>query len=113
MGEESSLSFIRGERITAFRKEMKISQRELADMLDVSQNQISKYETGKAEPSTETLVKLCRTFNTTADYLLGLSERPKRSFTQDLPELEYEVLRRIHGRDEAFLQKLIAVLDIL
>ncbi len=107
------MGFIRGDRIIELREAQGLNQKQLADQLEISANQVSKYELGKGEPSIEVLMKLKRKLNTTADYLLGDANVPQKHPFDELPELEYEVLRRIHGRDEAFLQKLIAVLDIL
>lgn len=56
-------------------REMKgISQKELADFLNLTQVQISKYELGKNEPDLSTTKKIANYFNVTIDYLLGSSE---------------------------------------
>lgn len=41
--------------------------------LNVSQKMISAYETGKSEPSIETLKSLADIFNTSVDYIIGYS----------------------------------------
>lgn len=46
-----------------------ISQQGLAENLNLSQNQISKYEMGKDSPSGEVLLKIARFFDVTAEYL--------------------------------------------
>ena len=59
--------------LVKLRKEASISQLELAERLDVSQQTISKYENGNREPDNGTLIKLSEIFNCSTDYLLGRS----------------------------------------
>lgn len=60
-------------RITMLRKEKGMSQIALSIKLNVSQKMISAYETGKSEPSIETLKSLADIFNTSVDYIIGYS----------------------------------------
>ncbi len=57
-------------RIAEERKNKDLSQAQLAEMLGVSQQTISKYENGSREPDNATLLKLSKMFNVTTDYLL-------------------------------------------
>ena len=63
-----------GERLTAIRKEKKISQSELAKMVGIHANVLGRYERGEARPFVETAVKLAQALNVSADYLLGNTE---------------------------------------
>lgn len=65
---------ITGERISALRKKQGLKQVELAQRLSVSRQIISYYETGARMPNTEDIVLLAEFFNTTTDYLLGVSD---------------------------------------
>lgn len=56
------------------RKEKKITQPELANMLGVTFSTVSAWEVGKAQPSYEILTKLAQYFNVTTDYLLGFTQ---------------------------------------
>ncbi len=47
-----------GEKIRQARKDVGMTQKELADALGVSESFISQYETGKREPKRQTLIKL-------------------------------------------------------
>ena len=49
----------------------------LAQILDVSTAQVSDMANGKAGTSMERLYLLCRTFQVSADYLLGLTDEPR------------------------------------
>ena len=60
------------DRLKKIRKKHKISQGTLSDMLDISQNQISKYEKGIDTPSGTILWKMTQVLKVSAEYLLGL-----------------------------------------
>ena len=62
------------ERLKELRTEKNIGQNALARALALSNASISYWETGKQLPSAETIYKLARFFNVSADYLLGLKE---------------------------------------
>lgn len=54
-----------------FRKELGITQKELADELSISIPQISRYESGETAMTPDTIIKLCDYLGITADQLLG------------------------------------------
>ena len=58
----------------SIRTKRKITQTELANVLNVKQETISAYESGKALPSCESLIKMAEYLNTSTDYLLGRIE---------------------------------------
>ncbi len=62
------------ERIKELRKEKNIGQNKLAEEIKISNASISYYETGKQEPTAETIFKLANYFNVSADYILGLKD---------------------------------------
>ena len=59
-----------GERIQSRRKELKITQGQLAEKVGISNNHMSSIETGKQAPSLDTFVSICESLNTRPDYLL-------------------------------------------
>lgn len=59
-----------GERIAKARKEMKYTQKELAEMLSVSTKTISAIERGKNGISVETLIDLYKYLEVSTDYIL-------------------------------------------
>lgn len=69
------LSF--GEKIRLLREEMEINQTKLAKKVNMTQRKISYIECDKYEPSIDDIISLCKFFNVTSDYLLGLSKRKK------------------------------------
>lgn len=59
-----------GTRIQTRRKELKIKQAELAELLDISNNHMSSIENGRQKPSLDTFIEICKHLNVTPDYLL-------------------------------------------
>ena len=63
-----------GKRIAFFRKEKGITQRELADLLHISYQAVSKWESGKSLPTVEMLYEISNLLHVTADMLLNENE---------------------------------------
>ncbi len=63
-------------RLKELRKKRGISQVKLAIDLSMSQNTISRYETGSHEADYETLIKIANYFDVSIDYLLGRTDNP-------------------------------------
>ena len=61
-------------RIRELRKERKLTQTQLAELLATTQDTISLWELGKSYPDLPSLVRLCDIFDVSADYLLGRSD---------------------------------------
>lgn len=59
-----------GEKIAKQRKEMNCTQEQLADMLGVSRQSVSKWESDIAYPETDKLIELGKLFDCSMDYLL-------------------------------------------
>lgn len=51
----------------------KYTQNDVADFLSIRQEQYSKYESGNRELPLHLLVKLCRLYRVSSDYILGLN----------------------------------------
>lgn len=62
------------ERLIEQRKLNKVTQRQLADYLQMAQPSYIRYENGSAEPNLENLVKIADYFDISIDYLLGRTE---------------------------------------
>ena len=56
------------------RTEKGITQEEIANYLGFSRPTYTAYESGRRKPDQDTLVKIARYLNVSADYLLGLSD---------------------------------------
>ena len=75
------------EKIALCRKKQGLSQNDLADLLDVSRQSVSKWETGEAMPGTNILVALSKALEVSIDWLLDESkEKMEVEDNNDLPD---------------------------
>lgn len=65
------------------REEKGLSQQKLADMLNISQQAIFKYEKTANEPDISTLIRLAEIFEVTVDFLIGNSDSRERNVKRD------------------------------
>lgn len=64
-------------RIRDLREDRDLSQTEIAKFLNMSQTGYSKYEVGTNDIPTKILIQLARFYNTSVDYLLGITDEIK------------------------------------
>lgn len=62
------------DRIRDLREERKLTQRQIAEVLGIRQQVYSKYELGVRSLPLEHLMKLCRYYGASADWILGLAK---------------------------------------
>ena len=62
-------------RIKEIREDNDKTQKELAKILNCSQQVYSNYELGQRDIPTDILIKLAAYYNVSVDYILGLTER--------------------------------------
>ena len=63
-----------GLRLKTLRQSKNLTQTQLAEKLSLVKASISGYEQSAIHPSIDVLVEICKYFNVSADYLLGLSD---------------------------------------
>lgn len=61
-------------RLRELRTMAGVTQRQLAEYLNIRQPTYARYETGASEPNLETLVRIAKYFGVSCDYLLGVTE---------------------------------------
>ena len=64
------------ERIKECRRNSGLAQEKVAELVGVSRQAVTKWETGQSAPSTENLFKLAEIFETTVDMIVGTESRP-------------------------------------
>lgn len=64
-------------RIRNVREDRDLTQAEVGKVLNKSQQGYNHIEAGRAELKIDDLVKLCQFYDLSADYLIGLSNKPK------------------------------------
>ena len=65
------------QRIRDLREDSDLSQREVAEVLNCSQQVYSNYELGQRDIPTAVLIQLAALHHTSVDYLLGLTDQKK------------------------------------
>ena len=65
-------------RIRDLREDHDLTQKQVAQILGMSQTGYSKYETGENDIPTAILIKLADFYKTTTDYLLGRTDQKQR-----------------------------------
>ena len=63
------------QRIRDLREDHDLTQKQVAEMLGMSQTGYSKYETGENDVPTHILIKLANFYNTSTDYILGRTDK--------------------------------------
>ena len=75
-----------GENLRKIRKDNNLSQEDLADLLKVSRQSVSKWESGIAYPEMDKILLICKKFNIKVDELLN----------EDLNEVKEDKERKIN-----------------
>lgn len=66
-------------RLKDLREDHDLTQKELAARLHISQNTYSQYENGVRQLPIEILIALSYIYNVSTDYILRLTDNPKRN----------------------------------
>ena len=69
------------ERIRELREDNDLLQKHLAEYLHCSQVAYSRYELGTRDIPTQVLIDLAKFYNTTTDYILGLTNKKQKNCT--------------------------------
>ena len=99
-------------RLKELRIRAKKTQKEIAEMLNMSQTGYNSYETERTEPDIEVLKKLSKYYNETIDYLVGndlyISVNDK-----DLTETQENIVNHILEADEIECQTILVFIESL
>ena len=78
------MSTVFGDHLRELRKNnTNYNQEKIAELLDISRSTYTYYETGKTEPSQETLLKLCNILNVDFNTLLGVQSDSDTAVASD------------------------------
>ena len=61
-----------GKRLRDLRQERGLTQKQLAEMLCITQSTVGKYEREELQPNVDIILKICATLEISSDYLLGI-----------------------------------------
>jgi Predicted transcriptional regulators len=96
-----------GSKVKELRKMRMLSQKDVAEYLNVTPTQISDIENGKTAPSFQRAIMLATLFEISLDYLAGISEQPQTSEIDSLfNSLTYEQQMRVLGYIDALKNNL-------
>lgn len=85
-----------GQRLTDLRKQHNYTQEQLGEILDVSRQSISKWESDLAFPETQKIIELSNLYGCTIDYLLGQSKKmPESNTTSASTKLKFEMTPKL------------------
>lgn len=100
------------ERLKALRKQVKLTQAQIAEKLDISQQTYASWERGVKKPTQENLVKIAQVLNVSVDYLVGNSE--EKSDELDNIELLFRMNSKglTDEEKEIFKKELIEFMEI-
>ncbi|MFA5506828.1 MAG: helix-turn-helix transcriptional regulator [Vulcanimicrobiota bacterium] len=96
-----------GERIRRFRRERNWTQADLARVVGIQKQNISRYESGRVEPRRDKLQQFADAFDITVEELMGLVDSRQDDLPEDpelkklfaevaeLPDQDVEALKRI------------------
>ena len=73
-------------RLKDLREDYDLTQKEIASILNVSQVAYSYYELGKREIDINSLIKLAKFYNTSVDYIVGLTNNKEAYNKRQLPK---------------------------
>lgn len=63
------------ERLQDLRKKANYSQEQVAELLGISRQAVSKWESGQGKPELDNIIKLTEIYNVSADYIISGQER--------------------------------------
>lgn len=97
-----------GEKIKLLRKGKKISQEELANMLKINKNYLSRIETGKSEPTSSVLKNIAKIFNIDLNSLLDINNND----IENTDKIKYivENCKYLNDSDLDFIVRIISIM---
>ena len=95
-----------GERLADIRKDHGETQADLAARLNVSVSAVRSWEQEKSSPSHDLLISICRMYQVSADFLLGLSDAdPALELRRRGSRFEKDDLAELRSFEEYLLWK--------
>lgn len=68
------------QRLKDLREDHDLTQADVAEILQTTREQVSKYETGKQMMGIDKYIKLAKYYNVSLDYLMGLIDTPRKLY---------------------------------
>lgn len=81
-------------RIRDLREDRDLRQIDVADATGIDQKTLSNYETGKTNPDSYAIIKLCDFFDVSADYLIGRTDE-QRAKIEKIEDSVFEIRKSL------------------
>lgn len=94
-----------GERLLNALQKSHMTQKELAETIDITEATLSRYVSGDREPKADVLANIATALHTTSDYLLGIDDSEF-----DFPSVERLLARNAHAMTKKEKSALISAL---
>ena len=104
-----------GEKLSKLRKESNYTQEQLADILGVSRQSISKWESDIAYPETDKLIELGKIFNCSMDYLLKEEVTDKNNSTTSFSDDKIEKIcqKVVPTKTRRNIKRILIIIGVL
>lgn len=89
-----------GSRIKGVRRELSMTQRDLAMKLGVSSSAVNMWESEKRMPDYLTIGRICEILNVSSDYLLGRSDKKDNNYNLDTLDTTSLIIEKYMFIDE-------------
>ena len=96
-----------GEKIFELRKRKNLSQEEVAEILNVTRQTISKWETNQSTPDFDKIIPLCEMYDISADELLTGTKKEQKIISKNIDEVKKQ--KRTIGLITGILLYFIAI----
>ena len=97
-------------RLLELRTELRLSQREIAGRLNISQGTYNNWENSKTQPSIEQLIELSKLFKVSVDFLIGNSDDYGVINVAEYLSKEQQQLLQLYGKLDETTKKAFTVL---
>lgn len=97
-----------GEKIKQLRKSKGISQEELASMLKINRNYLSRIETGKSEPTSGVLKDIAQIFSIDLNSLLDITDDENKN--TDKIRYIIDNCKQLHEKDLDFIVRIMSIM---
>ena len=103
-----------GQFIAQMRKEKKLTQRQLADKLLISDKTISKWECGKGLPEVSLMLPLCEQLGINVNELLSGEKIPEKNYREKAEENIMELVKeKEENKKKLVIESIVACMGVL
>ncbi|MCU7929127.1 MAG: helix-turn-helix transcriptional regulator [Candidatus Thiodiazotropha sp. (ex Dulcina madagascariensis)] len=99
-----------GKRVAVLRKELGITQSQLAETLEISQQLIAAYEAGTRKIPASTLPKLAKLFAVSLEELVGIEKKPAKRGPASILQRQIEQIGLMPRTKQKFITEMLEAL---